>query len=65
MAYQRKTKDVFVIWYTYNGEREEHDTADTYKTCKFLLAEYRLAYQGTGARVSYSRRREPITPQPV
>lgn len=63
MAYQRKTKDVFVIWYTYAGQREEIDTADTHKECKFLLGEYRLSYQGTGANVSYSRRRERITPQ--
>lgn len=61
MAYQRKIKDVFIVWFSIAGQPEEIDSADTYRECKFLLTEYRLAYKGTGARVWYSRRRERIS----
>jgi hypothetical protein len=41
---------------SYNNEKETIDETETFKDAKYLLNEYRLAYQGTGFNVWISSR---------
>jgi hypothetical protein len=54
MAYKRKTRDVWALWW--NGERI--DEFDTYKEANKMRAEYSLAYGG-GVTIKMERRPLP------
>lgn len=41
----------WLIMYRYNGQTEIIDAVDSEDEANYLLGEYQLAYQGTGAKV--------------
>lgn len=53
MAYQRKTKDVYKLYY----KGEVIDSFDTKKEAREMTFEYNLAYHGG---VTFKRGREPL-----